>query len=104
MGLQIPPWMEAVDCQYQALKLMEEASDTHSAFPHTLRSFSTDLEHLRKAETYAWYGAALEAVQHAAVSVRPDAPLNFEQLPKGNKTGFFWFTPPLSYNTPNVAD
>ena len=104
MGLQVPPWMEAVDRHYQALKVMEEASDTHGAFPHTLRSFSTDLEHLRKAETYAWYGPALEAVQQAALSVRPDAPLNFDQLPKGSKTGFFWFTPPLRYKTSNFPD
>lgn len=113
------PWMAALEAQWSAvatLDLLAKALKAHdckaptggvwmedSASPvinpahgknDLAINWERDAQVLRIAETYAWYGDALQAVRQAAQSVPDDVPLSKDMIP-GTGHGFWWFTPPL---------
>jgi hypothetical protein len=90
-----PPWTEAIEAQFEALKTLEK---TAGVKVHSSANDANDLATLRIAETYSFSGHALEAILQLTEKVPHDSPLHPEQIP-GIGQGWWWFTPPLELVT-----
>jgi hypothetical protein len=92
------PWMDALDAQFEALRLLKKVLDTGVGDPAIRQSWKNDAVALQVAEAYSFSGDAWSAIQAAAASVPHDCVLAGEQVP-GSGQGWWWFTPPLELQT-----
>lgn len=121
-ALGMPPWQAAVEMQFAALRTLAHITEALATKDHrqsVLSKFDQftragrpaaitndlavnwmhDIGAMRLADAYCWMDPALDAVRQAAASAPADAPLHWDQLPKGNGQGWWWFAPPLPVQT-----